>query len=123
MPQPATPTPQSWPSIQPRPQPAPPALGRPTSDLDLAYVRHLLALKANRPIALTVWDSDVMLRHRIAQTAANIETAKVWLKFLVEDLAQHVALAGRLDDVIEARMSDMAGDVIGRLEQALERNS
>lgn len=118
-----TPTPQSWPSIQPRPQPAPPALGRPTSDLDLAYVRHILAIQAARPIALTALDGDAMLQHRIEQVAAQIDAAKAWIKALVEDTAEHVALAKRPDDIVEAAMGDMAGDVIGRLEQAVERNS
>lgn len=93
-----------------------------TSDVDLAYVRLLLALKSNRARPLRALNSPAALRGRIHDIEAQIDAMRVYLKALVEDTAEHIALAKRPDDIVESALADMRGDVIGHLEQALERN-
>lgn len=118
-----TPTPQAWPSIQPRPQPAATVICSETAAIDTAYARFLLAVMKARPHRLQALNSPDDLAGRVIDVADQIAACKTWLKVLVEDTAEHVALAKRPDDIVEAAMSDMAGDVIGQLEQAIERNA
>lgn len=88
-----------------------------------SYATFLLGLMEHRPHALSVDNSDEALEARVCEIDAVIILCKSYLKALVEDTAQHVALAKRPDDIVENFMTDMAGDLHGHLLQAIERNA
>lgn len=88
-----------------------------------AYATFLLGLMARRPRELDLENSDDDLEARVCEIDEVIILCKSYLKVLVEDTAQHVALAKRPDDIVENFMTDMAGDLHGHLLQAIERNA
>jgi hypothetical protein len=90
------------------------------SPLDVAYIDFTIAVAAARPRLLRLENSPRALMGRIADIDA-IETAcRDYLKALAEDTAQHMHCSQRPDDIVEAAMSDMAGDLRGVLLEGLE---
>jgi hypothetical protein len=102
--------------------PPEPATAARIDPLTGAYHKLRLELNAHRVRPLRALNSDEALRWRVLDIEALIIAMKDYLKVVVEDTAANIALAGRQDDVVEAYMSDMAGELRGHFIQALERN-
>lgn len=85
-----------------------------------AHTKLMLAVVAHRPRELRADNSYDALAALALQIDAVTLEFRDYLKALTEQAAQHIPLAGRLDDVVEAYMSDMASEIRGALLKALE---
>lgn len=93
--------------------------------LEIAWAEFCRRVHVNQPRALRALNSPAALSGRATDIDALMLAAKDMLVALVEDTAQHVALAdsAELVSAVEDHMDDMASDVRGALIDAIHRNA
>lgn len=84
-----------------------------------AHMRFLISV-LTRPRELRALNSADALAARTLEIEQHLQAVAVWLKALVEDTAQHSHMGRRPDDIVEAYMSDMAGELRGLLIGAMD---
>ena len=88
--------------------------------LHCAYARLLAAVGKNRPRKLHADNSPCALAGRVADIEAQLIACTDWLKAIVDDTSHHCHARRRLDDIVDAYMADMAGELRGELLKAME---
>lgn len=91
-----------------------------TSELDLAYVRFLLALKNARPRPLKLLNSRAALQDRADAIELQFQAFAIWAEALIEDSAAHVNMCRREADYAKAVLLDLGSDLHGKLVQAMD---
>lgn len=86
--------------------------------LEIAH-RRFLASVFSQPRDLRALNSAEALAGRTLEIEAQLQAITVWLKALVEDTAAHCHMGRRPDDIVEAYMHDMAGELRGLLIGAM----
>lgn len=96
-----------------------PPIATPVSSLDDAHAVYIIAVAKLKPRPLRVLNTRGMLVDRADLIKAHIEAFATYLHELIEDTAQNVNCDRREADDARAVLHDLAGDLRGRLTEAM----